>query len=675
LKLLSRPNRVFAALIVTMALFGVASYLKVPSLWGINHLQFLPSAWWYFYGAVFAVVILLGFAGRFDSQFDRLAAAVSDLIFERGVWPRLTLAAAAMVLFYLFRMQTHFLGDGYTILAIYSREAAPVPRWTEVGSMWLVGWVQSLVGGHSRHSTLVTFQILSIVSGGIVVYNCVDIVSKLCNGARMRLVGLVTLLFSGTILLYFGYVEYYFLLWAAGTTFFNLALRYFRDGKRFYTSLAAVALAIFLHLQALYLIGGVAYLAVYKLVDVERRFIWRPLYWLPTALVSTAGAAVIIWLYLTRIKFEIIFLPVFVGRPPALDYAALSPKHLLDIVNLTLLLLPGLGALLVTGVARAEESSLRATRMFLLWCFVGSFLFLLVIDPQLGMERDWDLMSFTVLPLILYLLSGAQEIGQHHSGRAVIAYTVVILLLTSSYLAANIRVDASEARYHSLLRYYATKERSGWSVFVNYYQEKGDSERASLIRNEMARMYPEYRRLAEAYGHLNKGDYREAYAIVDSLIEEYPYNPDYLQIYANCLGKLDRFSESESNFQRALAVRPNSPIVENEMAQMYLKWGRPDKALSVFHLAHTQAPELTFVSEGLGLAYFQLGRLDSAEQVADSLFQEDSHSPGGHLLKMVVALRQGDISNARRHFEEYKRYGTHRSDYRGIIEYYSPYFK
>ncbi|HVP07832.1 MAG TPA: hypothetical protein VMS71_08325, partial [Candidatus Acidoferrum sp.] len=409
----------------------------------------------------------------------------------------------------------------------------------------------------------------------------------------------------------------------------------------------------------------------HKLARIDHRFSWRPQHWWLVALVSVVCTAAIVWLYITRIKFEIIFLPPFVGRPPTPEYATFSPKHLLDIVNLSLILLPGLGALLAAGASSHKESSRSPIGVFMLLCFAASLLFVLVIDPQLGMERDWDLMSFTLFPLVLYLVYRTSMPSLLRSGRPVVGYIVVTMLITTSYIAANIEVAASEARYLSLLRYYATKERSGWSILVTYYQDKGDTEHASQIQREMAGVFPDYRRLMDAYAHLNSDDYGTAYQIADSLVRQYPYNPDFLQIYANCLGQLGRFKESESYFQRTLAIRPHSAVVENEFAQMYLKSGALHDALETFRAAHEDNPNLTFVSEGFGLAYFRLGQLDSAGMVADSLFQADPHSPGGHLLKMVIAIKQGDLTAAREHLGEFKRYGRERSDYSGILQYYA----
>ncbi len=54
-----------------------------------------------------------------------------------------------------------------------------------------------------------------------------------------------------------------------------------------------------------------------------------------------------------------------------------------------------------------------------------------------------------------------------------------------------------------------------------------------------------------------------------------------------------------------------------------------------------------------------------------TLFMDNSTSPDGHLISMVVALNQGDRQTARRHFNAYLKSGHGRSDYDNIREYYS----
>ncbi|HKK20178.1 MAG TPA: hypothetical protein VJ983_01815, partial [candidate division Zixibacteria bacterium] len=95
-----------------------------------------------------------------------------------------------------------------------------------------------------------------------------------------------------------------------------------------------------------------------------------------------------------------------------------------------------------------------------------------------------------------------------------------------------------------------------------------------------------------------------------------------------------------------------------------------DEALRIERAAHTTDPGKTYISETLGLIYIYLKRFDRADAIADSLFLADSTSPGGHLLKMTIALNKGETEAARDHYEAYVKYGKGRSDYQNIKSYY-----
>jgi len=57
--------------------------------------------------------------------------------------------------------------------------------------------------------------------------------------------------------------------------------------------------------------------------------------------------------------------------------------------------------------------------------------------------------------------------------------------------------------------------------------------------------------------------------------------------------------------------------------------------------------------------------------LADALFEMDKNSPGGHLVKMVIALWNNERKTAKYHYPEYLQYGQDRPDYDRISQYYS----
>ncbi|MEW5994605.1 MAG: hypothetical protein AB1744_09435, partial [Candidatus Zixiibacteriota bacterium] len=127
----------------------------------------------------------------------------------------------------------------------------------------------------------------------------------------------------------------------------------------------------------------------------------------------------------------------------------------------------------------------------------------------------------------------------------------------------------------------------------------------------------------------------------------------------------------EEYYRKAVNLNPYNPMLLNELGQLYIYWQKYSEAVRVLKRAHAQALEKTAITESLALAYIYQVHYDSALALADTLFMSDVNSPGGHLIYVVVALRQGNRHTAKHHFQEYLKYGSHRSDYSDMREYYS----
>ncbi len=634
-----RPDLPSLALLLTLGLFGLASFYPVDAIWGLNHLAFLPDVLTYIFWAVVIAVLVLAVAPISNTSLDNVLEGTADFIWKNGLWPRLLIVTIFTLAFLALRAETHFLGDGYTLLSIFGQGELTARRWPEPGSIFIIRKLQWLLGGYTRQTMLWACQLLSIVSGTVVLLNFIAIAARIGKDARGRLVVLISLLFSGVILLFFGYVEYYPLLWASATTFVRFGLDFLNDGQRLWLVLLLFVLTVLIHLEAIFMLAGVMYLV---LVKSPRQ---SPVFSLALRKLSIIGGFTLtgtvffIWLLKDQVSLAAAFLPIFTGPPQAPEYALFSTKHAVDLVNQALVMYPGILVVVASLMRQRERRPRNSTTVFLGLLSVGSLLFLFLIDPVFGMARDWDLMSLTLLAPVLLLLWLSGRKPDRLSAKVIVAYLMLCALCSISYVAANTRAPASEERFHSLLQYYGTKDDIGWAIYAYYYLNGGEYGRAM----ELARF------MEEAGIRLDKT----------------------YHILAVLNNKAGRLSEAEGYYRLALSLRPRHPLLKNELGQLYMKQGRYDKALMTLKEARRVNPALTFVTEGVGLAYYHLGHLDSASRLADTLFMDDKNSPGGHLLKMVIAITQGDMNVARYCFKQYLKYGSTRSDYDNISKYYS----
>ncbi len=626
------------ALLLTLGLFGFASFYPLEGMWGINHLRFLPDIFTYIYWVVCVVVIMLLVLPFPSGRIDRVLKRIADFVWDKKPWGRLTLVVFFILLFYVFRTETHFLGDGYTLLSLLAEGQSFTPKWVEPGSTLILRQLESLLGGYARQTSLLSCQILSIISGSIVVYNFISITGKLSQDFRARLLSLVSLLFSGAILLFFGYVEHYPLLWAASAIFINSSLKFLKCGRGLWLVFTTFAITVLMHFQAIYFLGGTIFLIGLKFSNqVKLLRLSRHLY-VAVGSLTLCGVFLFIWLYRTELDFARVFLPLFTGPPQAPEYAIFRLKHIADILNLIIVIFPGF--LVVVSLWLIQKKRLRKdkTSLFLSSLSLGSLLFLMVIDPLLGMARDWDLMSLTLLAPFLLLLHQLYVVSSHRTAKVTMSVLLVCAFITATYVAANVEAPASEKRFHSILQYYGAKDDTGWLIYTYYY--------------------------------LNRGNYAKAMELAHTSIENDIRKADFLHILGTIYTKTDHLDKAIQYYHQALSLKPYNTPMMNDLGQLYLQQGKYDKALMTLRKARKINPALTFVSEGIGLAHYRLGHIDSAASIADTLFMDDRNSPGGHLLKMIIAISLGDHSTAKHHFEEYLKYGSSRPDYVRISEYY-----
>jgi tetratricopeptide (TPR) repeat protein len=667
-------SRLFGwALVITLVLFSASAWFSSQSWWGTNHLSFLPLFYW----GLFAAIGVLALALLLFPQLDRfISERMLAWISAAYQSPRLTASIVALVagtIYVLFPAKTHFLGDGYTILSIYGTGDVYYLKWTEAGAIEFLRASQWLLGGYTADTVTTALRALSDLSGIVAAFNLCLIASYISRTPKSYLLTAVTLLCSGSQLLFFGYLEFYPLLWACGTGFLLMSIRYLTTGRGLTIALLLYVATVAMHLQALYFLPGVAYLIYHQLVvrKLPSRVI-TAYRWIVVAL-AVAGFAAIVWLISTRIDIASAFLPLWQGRPDAPDYAILTPKHLWDIVNLLFVMIPGLLAIIVLCKTKIADESDRPLRIWLFLLSIGSLIFLLTIDPVFGLGRDWDLMSFTLLAPIILLLLLARPVADKLSMSRLSGYALVCFSATFLYLAANLSVEPSEERYHSLLENYGSKNRSGWTILSSYYAERKEWERTREIARELAHLFPDEGILLGVVDDLANGQYERALKNAGLLYQKNPSRVDYIQVYASALNKNGQREQAIELYRQATKLRPYLADQHKELGLILLDIGKYDDAIIELEQAWKQDRSLFAAGEGIALAHIRKGDFSSAEKMAEQLIREGD-TPGAHLTQMVICLNQGDMEQARVHFLQFKQLGTKRADYANILQYYGQYW-
>ncbi len=246
-------------ILLLLALLHVFHLLSPDSqFWGVIYLGFL-SRWYTF---AFIMISLVGLIiSAFNAEPDSGRSALltfSKELFEspRALYWQFATVTLSVAAFLIFSMPTHFLGDGYSLLYIIGNPHLSLVKWSEQGIFHTVRFLQNISGGQSRHAALVAFRIVSVASGATAIWFFFRIADSLSDRPFKKLWILLNLVFSGSILMFFGYVESYPPLWATASGFTYFAILYLKSGRALMKCLLFILLGLFFHLQTVTLFAG-----------------------------------------------------------------------------------------------------------------------------------------------------------------------------------------------------------------------------------------------------------------------------------------------------------------------------------------------------------------------------------------------------------------------------------
>ncbi len=661
-------NKIFAIPIITsVVLFFILSIVPFKSFWGYNHLAFLNDTMTYLVYVLLGICLVLLFVKLPLSLLENIIIQFNKHLFGKDNKYRIIFSICLGFLFYIFKSENHLLGDGYALIANIGQGKYYIHKWTETGSIYLIRFLQQLFGGYTNDTAVNVFQLLSISSGIIFVYNLFVIFSSLTKNAYWRVFGFGTLLFSGYLLLFFGYVEYYPITLALLTTYISFSLLNIQNEKYLLLATLFFGLSFASHVISIIFLPGLLYLYYLKINSNQIR---KVIFILSLAIIPV-GICIYYWLYNNSLAFEILNLPLINGRPIAPNYTVFSVEHFKDIFNLLFLVLPGSLVILLLSFKVRFSHYKSEIANFLLLSSIGSIIFLMLFGAAITMGRDWDIMSFTLLfpiLLILYLIFKTNILNNY---RHLFAYLFLIFALSFSFISVSTADESAEKRFYTLLN---SHNRNMWMVFGQYYLEKGEKEKYLKIAKESLQVYPDYVQYKIAYNLLKKNNSARAFKITAKLVENNPYEPDFLQLAAFMHHAKNDNDKAEELYKKALQLKPYSAVIRNDLSLIYLAQNRNDDAIAILDEARKFTSDQALLLESLAKVYIKKNDYTTAGFFADSLMMQN-HNGASHLINMNIMIQTNQPNEAIKYYKLFKRDGKDRPDYQRIVEHYEKFLK
>jgi len=594
-----------AAVVATLALVTIASWLPGQRLWGVNHLAFYPVALRIVLLALTGVALVPLVGRRFYelqlSVVERIRAQQTALVYAV---PALSLAA--IVGFFKLKAATWLLGDGQVIanqlMHLFSRPASipflaaktfesdPIAPGTQIIYILAAHAVRPIMGEDTANGIIV----LNCVIGGAFVFLLLTAAlrSSLSTNQTVWLIGLT--LTSGTIQLFFGYVENYGLVYFLGCLYTVLAVRALH-GRSVWLPLIPLVLALVCHVESVLFLPSYGFLIAWRFVSRDRERILSRLAPALTLLVA-AGALVAAWLTPLR-RF---FLPLL----PTGEYAVLSPRHWVDIGSELLLLAPVLpliatmGWILLSTPLRPEHRlsvrnkggknaawlSTGEEWHFAMLLVVPCVIYLVFFNPEIGMARDWDLFSILNIGLVLLAMLVLTRFelrgGNIDRVKAPLASGFFLaLVLVVSWVGINASPVRSTARFEQILTYDRTHASYAYENLARSYRSQNRlpeaihaAENACAISNNprqlalLARYYAEY------------GDTESSVHILREAVSNHPENELVRLKLCLTLVRLHRYPELEVIAREGTTAIPDASSFHYFLAQSLVAMGRLDEA-------------------------------------------------------------------------------------------------
>ena len=600
----------FVLYYLSLAAVMAASLYPESRTWGLNQWSFLPQIWFYL---LFSTSILLppvysllkkkrskAISLRIQSAFD---SKITYFIFS------LALVCTLGLCFYILRAKTHFLGDGYLNLTSLA-SSNPLVKFSSYGTVHILIWLKSLIGSSVYSSALLSFQIVSVLSGVLFAIVTCILARKLFDNRYDSLLFALGMISGGYTLLFFGYVEYYSLFVLSVLVYTIIGLLIVKGRVNRWVIIPLFLLSNFFHAFGISLIPSTLFLLLHDtraVVYFGRRT--RSAKWWAAAMASMLLIAAFFYLYMNSYGFRFSVVPIFPDRFTVEGYTLFSFKHILDFFNLLLLLLPGLPVFLLLLPYLSKQSLKQKASMFLLILTASTLVAVFLIDPKLGMPRDWDLFSFAGIPLAVlayYTILSNRQIVKRHA-----AVTLVIMLGFFSVVPRAVRQNTPELAITEFRNYAAldkAKNKTGRVNLGNYYRDSGDSTKAE---NE--------------YLQWDK-DFPENYVVskLDSLV------------------KANKRQEAFEYARWAIKKNPAFATAYYALGTQYLKLQNTDSAIFYLEIATAMNPQNAVIWGALGFAFTKNGEMKKGEQTLRNSIDldESSLSPYLDLLNLYAESYQ-----------------------------------
>ena len=253
-------ERVFLPWMAILILSYLLTIYVAPAyMWGVHFYHFFPA--WIGWTLVLAsLVILIPGVGesiypKFEAPARRIRKPFDSLGRNKSFF---MLSFLSLPIFWIFRSKLHLLGDGYFRIR-------DLPEGKLYPQEWLDGFVHLVVYRVMiklvpTWTPEITYSAISVLCGGVFVFLALKLSSLVGNSGFGRVLIFFFLVSSGSIQLFFGYVESYTILQVTLLGYILFAAMYLAGKVSILPVLLTFVISVGLHITSLIFVPSFIYL-------------------------------------------------------------------------------------------------------------------------------------------------------------------------------------------------------------------------------------------------------------------------------------------------------------------------------------------------------------------------------------------------------------------------------
>ncbi len=546
--------------------------------WGVHYFAFYDFP----ISLIALIAAVLLFIGRVQSKLiSGLAGLVRSVARFPVIFVIVILTCIWVAALMFFDERVHLLGDSSLIIRLTPNvptiEDATANFRNQPLTYFLLRTFQSIIGGGDVVEIVHLYTVVDIAAGIVFLLMIIGFTHFLKISMLDKTLIAFLLIFHADTQFFFGYVENYVFLYVAIIAYLMSGWLAFERNIHVIVPCVCMAIMIGLHL------GSVIF--VPSLLPLFIPF-WRKHRLRSAITIVVVCLASFVLLQFTGYDVGALqqrmlsavdndILPL--ATPPfGIPNGIFSGLHIIDWSN-AVLHIAVLECIMIVVLLIALRKTIEWRSplvLFLLMTSACGLLFTIVMNPALGMARDWDLFANFFVPLrflLVYLI--IRIIHEHHVRRVI----MMIAGITFLHWAAWIGVNASEERHLRRAEMLTTPQLSGTFPKI-YYEHLGATFHQQKDYERSKRWYEAYfavdsnnpriiGNLAEAYSRI--GDEEKKFAMLKRSTDLHNPNPG---VYSNLAAEYRRRGDTTTaiqQLQKALALDSTYSIAHANLALIY----------------------------------------------------------------------------------------------------------